>query len=346
MSLDLTALSDAVDIAIGEIVNASGLAELDEVAARYSGKRSDLAKANQTLKDLPADARPEAGRIIGELRSRLSGAIETRRIELVSAVEAARLEEERIDVTLDGRKPVIGHEHVLTRTTRELVDIFVGMGYQVAEGNEIETDYYNFEALNIPKHHPARSMQDTLYVESGRGEEVLLRTQTSGVQIHYMEAHEPPLYMVAPGRVFRQEELDPSHSPVFHQIEGLAVDRDLSLGDLAGTLRHFIQEYFGAERTIKMRPSYFPFTEPSVEIAMSCFLCDGAGCRTCGHAGWIELLGAGMVDPNVFEAVGYDPEVWQGFAFGVGVDRIALLRHGIPDIRLLFENDLRFLSQF
>lgn len=319
---------------------------LDALAAELTGKRSAIARANQELKDLPADQRPAAGRRIGEARAAINALIEAKRDELVAVGEARRIESERIDVSLPGLPVNIGHEHVISKTIRELTEIFVAMGYRVAEGNEVDTDYYNFEALNTPPGHPARSMQDTLYVESGRGEEVLLRTQTSGVQVHEMESDSPPLYMIAPGRVFRRDTLDPSHSPVFHQIEGLAVDHDLTLGDLAGTLKFFIREYFGGERDIKLRPSYFPFTEPSVEVSMSCFLCDGGGCRTCGHAGWIELLGAGMVDPNVFHSVKYDSEEWTGFAFGLGVERFAMLRHGIPDIRLLYENDQRFLSQF
>lgn len=340
----------ALDALIPEVEAAThqvdDLAALEVLTAEYTGRKSALALANQALRELAPEERPAAGKKIGEIRATIISLLDARRAELESATESQRLEAERLDVSLPGLPVRIGREHVITRTIRELTEILVGMGYSVAEGNEVDTDYYNFEALNTPHGHPARSMQDTLYVESGRGEEVLLRTQTSGVQIHEMEKCAPPLYMIAPGRVFRRDTLDPSHSPVFHQIEGLAVDRDLTLGDLAGTLRYFIREYFGGEREIKLRPSYFPFTEPSVEVAMSCFLCDGGGCRTCGHAGWIELLGAGMVDPNVFGAVNYDAEEWTGFAFGLGVERFAMLLHGIPDIRLLYENDLRFLAQF
>lgn len=346
MTLDFELLSQLVDDARLALNQASTLAEVEEIVGKYGGKRSRLADANQALRGLPDDERPIAGRRLGKLRAQIADVADARRIELGEVEAKARLESERIDLTLPGMRHEIGYEHLISRTIAELVDVFVGMGYEVAEGNEVETDYYNFEALNIPRDHPARSMQDTLYVETEVSEEILLRTQTSGVQIHVMEATEPPLYMVAPGRVFRQEALDPSHSPVFHQMEGLAVDSDLTLGDLAGTLRQFTREYFGKNREIKLRPSYFPFTEPSAEVAMSCYLCDGSGCRTCGQSGWIEILGAGMVDPNVFEAVGYDPERWTGFAFGMGIERIALLRYGIPDIRLLYENDLRFLSQF
>ncbi|RIK10136.1 MAG: phenylalanine--tRNA ligase subunit alpha [Acidobacteria bacterium] len=329
--------------AIGAVAD---LDALEALASELTGRKSLIAKANQELKDLPPGERPEAGRRIGQARAAINALFEARRGELMAAGEAERIRAERIDVSLPGPSVRIGHEHVISKTIGDLTEILVGMGYRVAEGNEVDTDYYNFEALNTPPGHPARSMQDTLYVESGRGEEVLLRTQTSGVQVHEMESCSPPLYMIAPGRVFRRDTLDPSHSPVFHQIEGLAVDSDLTLGDLAGTLKFFIREYFGGEREIKLRPSYFPFTEPSVEVSMSCFLCDGSGCRTCGHAGWIEVLGAGMVDPNVFGSVGYDSERWTGFAFGLGVERFAMLRYGIPDIRLLYENDQRFLSQF
>lgn len=322
------------------------LAELEALVPELIGRRSAIAKANQELKNFPAGERPEMGRRIGQARASINALIDAKRDELAAAGEARRIEAERMDVSLPGRPVQVGHAHVISKTIDDLTEIFVGMGYRVAEGNEVDTDYYNFEALNTPPGHPARSMQDTLYVDSGRGEEVLLRTQTSGVQVHEMESCSPPLYMIAPGRVFRRDTLDPSHSPVFHQIEGLAVDDDLTLGDLAGTLKFFIREYFGEEREIKLRPSFFPFTEPSVEVSMSCFLCDGSGCRTCGHAGWIELLGAGMVDPNVFRSVGYDSERWTGFAFGLGVERFAMLKYGIPDIRLLYENDQRFLSQF
>lgn len=340
---EIEALVPQAEEAIEAVVD---LDALEALASALTGRKSAIARANQELKDLPADERPEAGRRIGQARAAINVLIEAKRDALAAAGEARRLEAERMDVSLPGRPIEIGHEHVISRTISDLTEVLVGMGYRVAEGNEVDTDYYNFEALNTPPGHPARSMQDTLYVESGRGEEVLLRTQTSGVQVHEMEACSPPLYMIAPGRVFRRDTLDPSHSPVFHQIEGLAVDSDLTLGDLAGTLKFFIREYFGGEREIKLRPSYFPFTEPSVEVSMSCFLCDGSGCRTCGHAGWIELLGAGMVDPNVFASVGYDSERWTGFAFGLGVERFAMLRYGIPDIRLLYENDQRFLSQF
>ncbi len=345
-AVDLTSLEASVESALARLENVSDEESLARLESASLGKSSELARANQQLRHLPSEQRPVVGARIGELRRRLSEAIERKREELVRKKRAELLAAERIDVSLPSpyRKP--GRRHVLEKVMGDIVDIFVGMGYSVADGTEVETDYYNFEALNTPRWHPARSMQDTLYVDTGRGEEVLLRTHTSPVQVHVMENSKPPLFMISPGRVFRRDTLDPTHSPVFHQIEGLAVDTDVTLGDLAGTLEHFLREYFGKEVSIRMLPSYFPFTEPSVEVAMSCFACEGAGCSICGRSGWIEVLGAGMVDPNVFEAVGYDPEEWQGFAFGMGVERIAMLRYGIPDIRLFYENDLRFLFHF
>lgn len=344
--LDLDALSGTVAEALREVESATDLDCLARLESEALGKNSAIASANQKLRDLPAQARPEAGRRIADLRRSLEEAIRTRREELEAAEAERRFRAERVDLSLPSaiRRP--GQAHILDTVMEEIVDVFVGMGYSVAEGTEVETDYYNFEALNTPKWHPARSMQDTLYLDTGRGEEVLLRTHTSPVQVHVMEATRPPLFMISPGRVFRRDTLDPTHSPVFHQIEGLAVDRDITLGDLAGTLEHFVKEFFGEGSRIRMLPSFFPFTEPSVEVAMSCFSCSGRGCGICGRTGWIEVLGAGMVDPNVFRAVGYEPDEWQGFAFGMGVERIAMLRHGIPDIRLFYENDLRFLAQF
>lgn len=344
--LDLELLSESTLKALSAIESTTDLGELARLESVALGKGSAVAAANQRLGDLPAEARPEAGKRIAELRRRLEEALRCRRSELERREATRRLREEKVDVGLPSPTRRPGREHVLDKVMGEIVDIFVGMGYSVAEGREIESDYYNFEALNTPRWHPARSMQDTLYLDTGKGEEILLRTHTSPVQVHVMEAARPPLFMISPGRVFRRDTLDPTHSPVFHQVEGLAIDRDITLGDLAGTLEHFVKELFGEGERIRMIPSFFPFTEPSVEVAMSCFSCAGAGCGLCGRTGWIEVLGAGMVDPNVFATVGYDPEEWQGFAFGMGVERIAMLRYGIPDIRLFYENDLRFLAQF
>jgi phenylalanyl-tRNA synthetase alpha chain len=344
--IDLVSLEEVVSSLASQIDSCGDLDELARLESAALGRNSALASANQKLKGIPPEDRPQAGKRIGELRRRLEDVISKRRAALEQHRAALRLRSERIDVSLPSPAKRPGKEHILDKVTNEIVDIFVGMGYSVAEGTEVETDYYNFEALNTPKWHPARSMQDTLYLDTGRDEEVLLRTHTSPVQVHVMEAAEPPLFMISPGRVYRRDTLDPTHSPVFHQVEGLAVDTDITLGDLAGTLEHFVREFFGEGERIRMLPSFFPFTEPSVEVAMSCFSCSGSGCGICGRTGWIEVLGAGMVDPNVFSAVGYDPEQWQGFAFGMGVERIAMLRYGIPDIRLFYENDLRFLAQF
>ena len=345
-TIDVELLEKTIEEGIKQVLEAGDLESVARLESELVGRKSALADATQRLRHVPAEERPALGRRIQELRQRAEAALAQRRRELEAAEASRKEEEERVDVSLPASGFPVGSEHILERVTREIVDIFIGMGYRVVEGREVETDYYNFEALNTPRWHPARSMHDTLYLDTGRAEEVLLRTHTSPVQVHVMEAEAPPLFVVSPGRVFRRDTLDPTHSPIFHQIEGLAVDTNLTMGDLAGTLEFFVRAYFGEGTSIKMRPSYFPFTEPSVEVAMSCFSCSGSGCATCKRSGWIEILGAGMVDPNVFQAVGYDTERWQGFAFGMGVERIAMLRYGIPDIRLFYENDVRFLRQF
>jgi phenylalanyl-tRNA synthetase alpha chain len=271
-----------------------------------------------------------------------------RRRQAIAAGDGeARPEGERLDLSVGGHGRARGHLHLVTQVQRELEDIFAGLGYRVAEGPEVEDDWHNFEALNIPPAHPARSMQDTLYVRLGSDEQVMLRTHTSPVQIRTMESNEPPIYVVAPGRTYRNESLDARHSPVFHQIECLAVDHDITLADLFGTIEVFVKQLFDDEsiRT-RFRSDYFPYTEPSAELAVSCVFCHGEGCRVCSQTGWIELGGCGMVDPNVFEAVGYDPEEWQGFAFGFGLERIAMIRYGIDEIRRFFDNDIRFLRQY
>jgi phenylalanyl-tRNA synthetase alpha chain len=251
------------------------------------------------------------------------------------------LAKDQIDVTLPGWKSHLGHLHLVTQTLREIEDIFIGMGYEVAEGPEIETEYYNFEALNTPADHPARSLHDTFFVSPG----VLLRTHTSPIEVRTMEKQRPPVHIIAPGKTYRRDS-DATHTPLFHQVEGLVVDEGITLADLKGTLEAFIHAMFGVDRKVRLRPHFFPFTEPSVEVDVSCMACDGAGCRLCKKSGWIEILGAGMTDPNVFGFVGYDPEIYTGFAFGMGVERIAMLKHGVNDLRLFFENDLRFLRQF
>ena len=268
-------------------------------------------------------------------------------LELVE--EGLRLTEDRIDVTLEAVTFPTGSQHLIQQTIDEVVDIFVGLGYQVADGPEAELGWYNFDALNTPPTHPSRLESDTVYLDYGNAEdEVLLRTQTSPVQVRWMEAHQPPVYVVVPGKVYRKETTDATHLPVFHQVEGLAVDTSIQFSDLKGTLAHFSQEFFGPNTKVRLRPHFFPFTEPSAELDVSCFACDGGepGCRICGGAGWLEMLGCGIVDPNVLEAVGYDPSTLSGFAFGMGVERLAMVRHGINDIRHFVDNDIRFLSQF
>ncbi len=331
----------------GAIEAATSIDDLEEVSRRFLGKRSPASVANEAIKGLSADERPAAGQAVGAYRAAVTEMIDARRGALQGAAEAAGAEDERLDLTLGGHGQVRGHLHLITQIQRELEDIFVGLGYRVAEGPEVEDDWHNFEALNIPPAHPARSMQDTIYVQLGYEEQVLLRTHTSPVQIRTMETSEPPIYVVAPGRTYRNETLDARHSPVFHQIECLAVDRNLTMADLFGTIEAFVRQLFNDDSVrTRFRSDFFPYTEPSAELAVSCVFCHGDGCRVCSHTGWIELGGCGMVDPNVFVAVGYDPEEWQGFAFGFGLERLAMIRYGIDEIRTFVENDVRFLARY
>jgi phenylalanyl-tRNA synthetase alpha chain len=298
---------------------------------------------------LDSEERPRVGARLREVTEQIQAMLAARRSELEVEDEARRLGEERIDVTLESYVFPRGSLHLIQQTIDEIVDIFVGLGYQVADGPEAELGWYNFDALNTPPTHPSRLESDTMYLDYGEpGDELLLRTQTSPVQVRWMEEHQPPVYVVVPGKVYRQETTDATHLPVFHQIEGLAVDETIRFSDLKGTLAHFSREFFGPRTEVRLRPHFFPFTEPSAELDVSCFNCDGgvAGCRVCGGAGWLEMLGCGMVDPNVLEAVGYDATALTGFAFGMGVERMAMVRHGINDIRHLVDNDLRFLRQF
>jgi phenylalanyl-tRNA synthetase alpha chain len=321
---------------------------LDELAAaerRTTGRGSPLARANEAIKHLDPADRPAAGKAVGAFRARVTELVEARRAELTDADASAP--GDAVDLTLGGHGRPRGHLHLVTQVQRELEDIFVGMGYLVMEGPEVEDDWHNFEALNMPPAHPARSMQDTLYLELGDPEQVLLRTHTSPVQIRTMEQMRPPIYVVAPGRTYRNETPSPRHSPVFHQIEALVVDRGITLADLFGTIETFVRVLFGDEsiRT-RFRPDFFPYTEPSAELAVSCIFCDGAGCRVCFGSGWLELGGCGMVDPNVLEGVGIDSEEYTGFAFGFGLERIAMVRHGIDEIKTFFDDDLRFLARY
>lgn len=324
---------------------AASLETLREAEVAVLGRRAPVPRIQRSLGELPQEDRPRLGQAINEVFEALREALAERERALRDEAERAFTETDRIDVSLPGRRPPLGGLHPLTQTERDIVDTFVALGYRVNEGPEIETDWYNFTALNMPPDHPARTMQDTLYLDVPGRPDLLLRTQTSPVQIRTMESWPPPIYVVVPGRCYRHDVPDPTHSPVFHQVEGLAVDQGLSLADMKGTLEAFTQALFGPDRRVRLRPSFFPFVEPGAEVDVSCFNCDGAGCRICGN-GWLEIMGAGMVHPAVFEAVGIDPERYTGFAWGMGMERIAMLRHGVPDIRLFYEGDLRFLEQF
>ncbi len=342
------------DEGLAAIVAADDLATLDAVRIEYLGKKGSLTGILRGLGALSAEERPAAGKVSNEVRVALEEALETHRAELASAALAARIGAEAVDVTLPGRARPVGSRHLIEQIRAEIVEIFLGLGYRIAEGPEVELDYYNFTALNTPPDHPARSLADTFYVRDLSGEEaavtgesdVLLRTHTSPVQVRVMEKEAPPIYILAPGRVYRRDIADPSHLPQFTQVEGLVVDEGITFGDLKGTLDHVCKAIFGPDRRIRFRPHFFPFTEPSAEVDVSCGICAGSGCRFCKGTGWLEILGSGMVDPNVFGYVGIDSERYSGFAFGMGVERIAALKYNIPDLRMLLEGDMRFLRQF
>jgi phenylalanyl-tRNA synthetase alpha chain len=327
--------------ALGEIARATTSQAVADLRVRYLGRRGELTQLLRAVPSLPAEARPEAGRQANRVKADLEAALDRRQAEVAEAERQGRLAAERVDLSLPGRRVMAGTLHPLTRVLDEIIDVFLGLGFQVAEGPEVEVDYYNFEALNIPRDHPARDMQDTFYV----GGDILLRTHTSPVQIRTMERQRPPVRIICPGKVYRRDA-DVTHSPMFTQVEGLAVDRGITMGDLKGTLELFARELFGSGSRIRFRPSFFPFTEPSAEVDVLCFVCRGDGCRLCKASGWLEILGSGMVHPRILERVGYDPEVYTGWAFGMGVERVAMLKYGVDDIRLFFENDLRFLAQF
>ena len=315
---------------------------LNEIRVSVLGKKGELTAIMKSLKDVAPEDRPKVGQMINETRSQIEKNLEDAGKKMQEQVLNAKLKSEVIDVTLPAKKPVVGHRHPNTIALEEVERIFVGLGYEITEGPEIEKDYYNFEALNIPADHPAKDEQDTFYING----EMLLRTQTSSTQIHAMENGRPPIRILAPGRVFRADEVDATHSPSFHQIEGLVVDKNITFADLKGTLAQFARELFGEETKVKFRPHHFPFTEPSAEMDVSCFKCGGKGCRFCKGSGWIEILGCGMVHPGVLERCNIDTNEYTGFAFGVGLERIALLKYEIDDMRLLYENDARFLNQF
>ena len=327
--------------ALQAIEHACDEKSLDALRVQYLGKKGSFTDLLKSLGKLPVDARPTAGEKINQAKKALQQAIESRRGEVVSVALDARLNAERLDVTLPGRRQSKGGLHPITITIERIKSIFAAAGYDVAEGPEIEDDYHNFEALNIPAHHPARAMHDTFYVSPG----TVLRTHTSPVQVHVMENGEPPFRMICPGRVYRCDS-DLTHTPMFHQVEGLLVDERVSMADLKGTVVEFLQAYFEVDMPVRFRPSYFPFTEPSAEVDMGCVSCGGRGCRICSHTGWLEVMGCGMVHPRVLQMSGVDTERFSGFAFGMGVERLAMLRYGVSDLRLYFENDIRFLQQF
>jgi phenylalanyl-tRNA synthetase alpha chain len=336
----LEELQQAASAALAEITAASSKEVLEQARVKFLGRKGLITQALRSLGSLPADVRPQ----FGQEANRLKKLLETHIEEALDRLKRAALRAEAVsglDVTLPGRRLDLGRLHPISQITREICDIFIRMGFQVVEGPEIETDYYNFEALNIPRDHPARDMQDTFYISDN----IVLRTHTSPMQVRVMEQQQPPVRIIAPGKTFRRDS-DLTHTPMFHQVEGLLVDQGISFADLKGVLTVFVHEMFGPDVSLRFRPSFFPFTEPSAEVDIRCVICRGTGCRVCSQTGWLEILGSGMVDPAVFGFVNYDPEIYTGFAFGMGIERIAMLKYGIDDLRLFFDNDLRFLKQF
>ena len=328
--------------ALKKIEASDALEKLNDIRVSYLGKKGELTSLLKSMKDVSPEERPKVGQMVNDARAIIEARLEETKNVLARKAREEQLKKEVIDVTLPARKNNVGHSHPGTIALEEVERIFVGMGYEVVEGPEVEYDRYNFEKLNIPKGHPARDEQDTFYIN----DTILLRSQTSPVQVRTMEKGKLPIRMIAPGRVFRSDEVDATHSPSFHQIEGLVIDKNITFADLKGTLAEFAKELFGPETKVKFRPHHFPFTEPSAEVDVTCFKCGGKGCRMCKGSGWIEILGCGMVHPHVLEMCNIDPDEYSGFAFGVGLERIALLKYEIDDMRLLYENDIRFLKQF
>ena len=328
--------------ALEQIGAAQHLEILNEVRVSILGKKGELTSVLKSMKDVAPEDRPKVGQMVNEARAEIEKVLEDKKTAFEKKIREEKMKAETIDVTLPAKKPMMGHRHPNTIALEEIERIFIGMGYEVVEGPEVEYDYYNFEALNIPANHPAKDEQDTFYINK----DIVLRTQTSSTQVHELEKGKLPIRMIAPGRVYRSDEVDATHSPTFHQVEGLVVDKNVTFADLKGTLQEFAKEIFGEDTKVKFRPHHFPFTEPSAEMDVSCFKCGGKGCRFCKGEGWIEILGCGMVHPHVLEMSGVDPEEYVGFAFGVGLERIALLKYEIDDMRLLYENDTRFLKQF
>ncbi|GKX29124.1 phenylalanine--tRNA ligase alpha subunit [Vallitalea longa] len=328
--------------ALKSIDEATDLKVINDIRVNILGKKGELTSVLRGMKDLSKDERPVIGQLANEVRNIIEQKLEEAKVDLGKKQREKQLTEEVIDVTMPAKKNVLGHRHPMNIVLEDIKNIFIGMGYEIAEGPEVEKDYYNFEALNIPENHPAKDEQDTFYINK----DIVLRTQTSPVQIRVMENQKPPIRILAPGKVYRSDEVDASHSPVFTQIEGLVVDKNITMADLKGALEIFAKELYGEKVKVKFRPHHFPFTEPSAEVDVSCVMCGGKGCRVCKNTGWIEILGCGMVHPKVLEMVGIDPKEYSGFAFGMGLERITMLRYGINDIRLFYDNDVRFLSQF
>jgi phenylalanyl-tRNA synthetase alpha chain len=338
MQADLRRLEEE---GLAELGASRGEAQVQAIRTKYLGRKGLLTQFLREMGKLPAEQRPILGQMANRVKSALEGVADQALEKEQQRQEAQRLLQERVDFSLPGRRPLRGSKHLITQVNEEIVEIFERLGFEVSEGPEVELDYYNFEALNFPKDHPARDMQDTFYISPN----VVLRTHTSPVQVRTMESRKPPLRVIAPGRVYRHDS-DPTHSPMFHQVEGFIVDHGVTFGDLKGTLTFFVHQFFGPEVQMRFRPSFFPFTEPSAEVDIQCVICQGQGCLVCKKSGWLEILGSGMIDPEVFRFVDYDPEEFTGFAFGLGVERIAMLRVGLNDIRLFFENNVQFLNQF
>ena len=326
-----------------EIENADNLEAIKVIRVKYLGKKGKVTALMRHLKDLPKEEKPIFGQKVNKLKSSIEEILEKKHEEIIFKEKESKFEKERLDVTLPGARKTLGHRHLISRVLQEIEDVFLTLGYEIVEGPEIETEYYNFDALNTPEWHPARDLHDTFYISTKDG--TLLRSHTSPVQVRTMKKSKPPIKIIAPGKVYRKD-YDVTHLPMFHQVEGLVVGKGISVAHLKGTLDYFVRSIFGPGRKTRLVPSFFPFTEPSFEVYVSCGICGGKGCKSCGFTGWLEIMGAGMVDPNVFEEVGYDPEEWTGFAFGMGVERIAMLKYNVDDIRLFPRNDVRFLEQF
>lgn len=335
-------LEEIKNQATKKISEVTDLKNLEEIRVALLGKKGELTSVLRGMKDLSETERPMIGKVANEVRERIEEEIEKAKKTLAASLMEKQLKSEYIDVTMPAKRTKLGHRHPMNIVLDDLKNIFIGMGYSIAEGPEVEMDYYNFEALNIPENHPAKDEQDTFYINK----EIVLRTQTSPVQVRVMEENKPPIRIIAPGRVYRSDEVDATHSPVFHQVEGLVVDKNVTMADLKGALAEFAKELYGNSVEVKFRPHHFPFTEPSAEMDVSCVICGGKGCRVCKGTGWIEVLGCGMVHPKVLEMSGIDPKVYSGFAFGMGLERLTMLRYGIEDLRLFYENDVRFLKQF